>query len=75
LVGTCGVGSLQFSWLDASVLCGVFVSKQQKYRSTGLEKLNVPGQPENNLKGLIVPVKSRNNRDKIIGFVRQSLAV
>jgi len=39
------------------------------------KKIIVPGQPKNNLIGLIVPVKSRNNRGKIIGFVRQSLAV
>jgi len=37
------------------------------------EKLFVPGQPEEKPKGLIVPVKSKKQRGKTIGFVRQSL--
>ncbi len=37
------------------------------------QKLVLPGQPEEKPKGLIVPVKSRKQRGKTIGYVRQSL--
>ena len=38
------------------------------------QQLILLGRPTKNLKGLIVPIRSRKNRNKTVGYVRQSLS-